>query len=94
MFTKYHRMGGALGVADGPDSVAFSKPNEEKAFLKFPHKILPTLICYFTRGLKPSDRSTDRSTDIRQNDRSTDRQIDRSTDKITNVTLWRMRADG
>ena len=33
MFTKYHRMGGALGMAAGLDSVAFfskTKPKVEK----------------------------------------------------------------
>ena len=58
MFTKYHQMGGALGVAACPDSVAFFskiKPKEVKVFLKFPFKMSPTLIWYFTRGLKPSN---------------------------------------
>ena len=35
MFTKHHKMGGALGMAVGPDSVAFfskTKPKEENAF--------------------------------------------------------------
>ena len=35
MFTKYHRMGMALGVAAGPDSVALfskTKPKEETVY--------------------------------------------------------------
>ena len=54
MFTKWHQMGGALGVVVGPDSVAFfskTKPKEENAL-----KMSPTLIWYFTEGLKQSDR--------------------------------------
>ena len=57
-FTKYHEMGGA-GMATGPDSVLFfskTKPKQEKVFFKFPLKMLPTLIRYFTQGLKPSNR--------------------------------------
>ena len=41
MFTKYHRMGGALDVAIGPDSVAFfskTKPKEENVVFYFPLK--------------------------------------------------------
>ena len=50
------QVGGALGMAAGPDSVAFfskTKPKEEKVlFFLFPS---PTLIWYFTHGLKLSD---------------------------------------
>ena len=51
--------------------------------------ILPTLIWYFTEGLIETKRSL--RADV---DRSTDRPIDRSTDRMTNVTLWRLRAEG
>ena len=54
-FTKYHKMGMALGVAAGPDSVAFSsktKPKEEGSVFLFPLKVSLTLIWYFTQGLK------------------------------------------
>ena len=49
-------MGGALGVAIGPDSVVFcskSKPKEENVVFLFPLKV-----AYFdlvTEGSKPSD---------------------------------------
>ena len=72
MFTKYHGLGGVLGVAAGPDSVAFflkTKPKEEKKwFFISPLKMLPILIWYFTQETERSPRSdvdtaTDRTTD-------------------------------
>ena len=84
-------MGGALGVAAGPDSVAFSrnpKPKEVKVIVYFPATLICTsLKVYKTKRSLRFDvhRSTDRSTD-----RSTETSTERSTDT---VTLWRMRAE-
>ena len=86
MFTKYHQIGRALGVAAGPGSVIFSLKTmkEEKVFL-FPLKMLPTFNWYLTQGFK-TKRSLRFYVDR-------DRQ-NRSIDKITTVTLWCMRAEG
>ena len=90
MFTKYHWMGGALGIATGPNSVAFflkTKPKEEKVFFYFPQNV-----AYFDLVLH-SRFKTKRSlrSDI---DRQINRQNNRLTDKMTTVNLWRMRTEG
>ena len=54
IFTKYHWMGGALGVAAGPHSVPFfskTKLKEKKSVFLVPLKMSPTLIWYFTQGV-------------------------------------------
>ena len=86
VFTKYHWMGGALGMAAGSDSViSFSKikPKEEKGgVLYFPYVAYFDLVLHSRFKTKRLLRS-----DI-------DKSTDKSTDKMTTVTLWRMCAEG